>query len=78
MYIFIIVMCVLWFALTASMLYGLAPYAEHLSASGKIVLVIVVAIGTPFMFIVQGIETILDSLLAEGWNDDEDDDKPGY
>ena len=70
-------MCILWFALTASMLYGLAPYAEHLNAGGRIILIIIVAIGTPFMFITQGIETILDSLLAEGWDDD-DEDKPGY
>ena len=72
--IFNIILVVIWFAVSISMLGNLVPYVGELTNGKRVVVGIVVLLGAPFMVIAQGIETILDFFI-EGWNDN---DKFGY
>ena len=68
--IFNIILVVIWFAVSISMLGNLAPYIRELTNDKRIVIGFVVLLGAPFMVIAQGIETILDFFI-EGWNDND-------
>ena len=66
-----------WAAAIISMMVETAPYATHLNFGQKIVVLLIIVIGTPFMMVSQGLELLLGQFLQEGWDDD-DEDKPGY
>ena len=63
----------MWFAAAISILPNIAPYANELEIWKQIIVSAVVIVGAPFMLIAQAIELILDTFLAEGWNDDDDE-----
>lgn len=73
-----IILIILWLAAAISILPNIAPYANNLSFWKQAIVAIVAILGAPFMLITQAIELILDAFLAEGWNNDDDDDKFGY
>ena len=77
-YIIIVLFFAMWFASAISMIPNIIPYANELGIWQQIFVSIIIIIGAPFMLIVQAIELILDAFLAEGWNDDDDDDKFEY
>ena len=71
-YIVLVLFFAMWFAAAISIIPNIAPYANELETWKQIVVSAVVIVGAPFMLIVQAIELILDTFLAEGWNDDND------
>lgn len=71
-YIVLVLFFAMWFAAAISIIPNIAPYANELETWKQIVVSAVVIMGAPFMLIVQAIELILDTFLAEGWNDDDD------
>lgn len=71
-YIVLVLFFAMWFAAAISIIPNIAPYANELETWEQIVVSAVVIVGAPFMLIVQAIELILDTFLAEGWNDDDD------
>ena len=71
-YIVLVLFFAMWFAAAISIIPNIAPYANELETWKQIVVSAVVIVGAPFMLIVQAIELILDTFLAEGWNDDDD------
>lgn len=73
-----IILIILWFAAAILILPNIAPYANDLSFWKQTIVAIVAILGAPFMLVTQAIELILDAFLAEGWNNDDDDDKFGY
>lgn len=70
-YIVLVLFFAMWFAAAISIIPNIAPYANELETWKQIVVSAVVIVGAPFMLIVQAIELILDTFLAEGWNDDD-------
>ena len=72
-YIVLILFLAMWFAAAISIMPNIAPYANELETWKQIVVSVVVIMGAPFMLITQAIELILDTFLAEGWNNDDDD-----
>lgn len=75
-YIVLVLFFAMWFAAAISIIPNIAPYANELETWKQIVVSAVVIVGAPFMLIVQAIELILDTFLAEGWNDDDDNGQP--
>ena len=70
-HIVLVLFFAMWFAAAISIIPNIAPYANELETWKQIVVSAVVIVGAPFMLIVQAIELILDTFLAEGWNDDD-------
>lgn len=70
-----IILIILWLTIGLNYLVTIAPAAQNLKPQEGIILGIIVFIGTPFMFVGQVTQSIIDSILPEGWDDD---DKFGY
>lgn len=68
-----ILFIIMWLAAAVSIISGILPFVPETNIGKQIMIFLIVLIGAPFMLITQGIEIILDSLLNEGWNDDDDD-----
>ena len=71
--ILVLVLIVMWVSLSFNLMLGIVPYTSDLSIIEKIIVAAIVTLGTPFLFISQGIEAILGIFLPEGWNDDDDE-----
>ena len=73
--ILVLVLIVMWISLSFNLMVGIIPYALDLNIIEKIVVAVIITLGTPFLFIAQNIEVILNLFLPEGWNDE---DEPGH
>jgi len=66
----------LWGIISLIMFMGIAPYCKDLNKADKFLVCFVFIIGGPFFAVSNILETLLNTILPEGW-DDEDDFK-GY
>lgn len=66
----------LWGIISLIMFLGTVPYCKDLSKADKILVCFIFIIGGPFFAVSNILETLLSTILPEGW-DDEDDFK-GY
>lgn len=66
----------LWGIISLIMFMGTVPYCKDLNKVDKFLVCFIFIIGGPFFAISDILETLLDTILPEGW-DDEDDFK-GY
>lgn len=67
----------LWGIISLIMFIGTAPYCKDLSKADKFLVCFIFVIGGPFFAVSNILETLLNTILPEGWDDDEDDFK-GY
>lgn len=70
----VIIIAILWFILSTTVLFEYGPYAKDLRGLDLLVFFLVVIIGGPVFGINNILVQILDLLLPEGWNDDGPDD----
>lgn len=70
--ILIILFIGMWLSAAVNIFSGIGPCTKSLEISGQIIVVCAVIIGAPFMLIAQGVQTILDTFLPEGWSDDDE------
>lgn len=66
----------LWGIISLIMFTGTVPYCKDLSKVDKFLVCFIFIIGGPFFAVSNILETLLSTILPEGW-DDEDDFK-GY
>lgn len=76
-YIMYIIILIMWFGAALSVIPSVAPAAKNLKNWEQFIIALIIIIGAPFMLFVQGLETVLECFLGEGWDDD-DVDKFGY
>ena len=74
-YIMYIIILIMWFSASMSIIPSVAPAAKNLKNWEQFVVTLIIIIGAPFMLFVQSVEMILECFLGEGWNDD--DGQPG-
>ena len=70
----VIIITILWFILSTTVLFEYGPHAKDLRDLDLLVFFLVVIIGGPVFGINNILVQILDLLLPEGWNDDDHDD----
>lgn len=71
-----VLILIFWGIMSLFMLCSVAPNCDGLSWENKITVIIIVAIGGPFLMIAAIIESLLNSILPKGWDDDDDDEEP--
>lgn len=71
-----VLILIFWGIMSLFMLCSVAPNCDGLSWESKITITIIIAIGGPFLIVAAIIESLLNSILPEGWNDDDDDEEP--
>lgn len=69
-----LIILILWGLMSLFMGIQFAPYCGGISVGNKIILIIILAIGGPFLVITSILESLLSIILPEGWNDDNDDE----
>lgn len=67
---------ILWCIISLIMFIGVAPYCKNLKQSEKIIICCIFIIGGPAFAISNILQTLLDTILPEGW--DNEDDFKGY
>jgi hypothetical protein len=65
----------MWVMLSLNLMAGIAPKAAKCSTVEKIIIGLLVTIGTPFMFINQSLETLLGVFLGSDWDEEDNDDE---
>ena len=75
--VFYIILCIIWGAISISMMIGMLPYLSNLELYEKFMVGIIILLSSPIMLLAQVIEEILNCFLEKGWNDD-DKNKYGY
>ena len=71
-----ILILILWGIMSLFMLCSVAPNCVGLSWGSKITVIIIMAIGGPFLIVAAIIESLLNSILPKGWDNDDDDEEP--
>ena len=66
----------LWGIISLTMFVGTAPYCKDLKKEDKILVAFIFLIGGPFFAVSNVLQELLNSILPEGWSDD--DDFKGY
>lgn len=72
MNIWIIIIEIIWMVMAAILMFQYIDMMKDLSKSDTLVVIIVLFIGTPFFFMVNILEAILDAIFSEGWDDEDD------
>jgi hypothetical protein len=67
-----IIISILWALLASTVMVGYAPYCTDLKMSEKLIVFFLFFIGGPAFVLVSFIESVLDAILPEGWDDDND------
>lgn len=75
MEISMIIIMILWSAMSLLVMIEYAPACKDLKSSEQLIVGIIFLIGGPIFTIANVLETILDCFLPEGWGDD---DGPKY
>ena len=70
-YIMYIIILIMWFGASLSIIPSVAPAAKNLKKREQFVVALIIIIGAPFMLFVQGLEMVLECFLGEGWGDDD-------
>ena len=70
-YIMYIIILLMWFGASLSVMQTVAPAAKNLKFWEQMIVATVIIVGAPFMLFVQGLELLLSCLLGEGWDDDD-------
>jgi hypothetical protein len=73
-----IIIVLLWAIISGVLLFQNADACSELSKSKLAIVVIIFMIGGPILAAAAILETILDSILPDGWNGDDDDDFKKY
>lgn len=69
-----VLILIFWGIMSLFMLCSVAPNCTGLSWGSKITVIIIIAIGGPFLMVAAIIESLLNSILPEGWDDDDDEE----
>lgn len=67
-----IIISILWTLLASTVMIGYAPFCTDLKTSEKLIVFFLFFIGGPAFVLVSLIESVLDAILPEGWDDDND------
>lgn len=67
------IILILWLMLSTLAIIEYAPFCKDLKVSEQIIVSIIFLIGGPIFAAANILETILDCILPEGWNDDDND-----
>ena len=70
MEISMILIIILWSAMSLLVMTEYAPHCKDLSWQDQLLVGIIFVIGGPFFTIANVLEAILDYILPEGWGDD--------
>lgn len=62
----------LWGIISLIMFMGTAPYCKDLGKADKILVCFIFIIGGPFFAVSNILETLLSTILPEGWDDKND------
>lgn len=65
-----IIILILWAACSLLVMVQYAPYCAEMSTGDYILAGIIFIIGGPFFIITNILETILDNIMPEGWDQD--------
>jgi 4-hydroxybenzoate polyprenyltransferase len=72
----VIIIAILWSAMSMLVMIEYAPYCKDLSWQDQLIVGLIFVIGGPIFTIANVLEAILDCILPEGWGDD--DGPKGY
>lgn len=66
----VIIIAILWSAMSMLVMIEYAPYCKDLSWQDQLIVGLIFVIGGPIFTIANVLEAILDCILPEGWGDD--------